>query len=183
MSPLQLLAQDVGVNERTLRRAVTQGTLRAHRPSPRKLELPLTEHQYVRRSWCIISLLRSALRTDHNVRFALLFGSSARGTDTSNSDIDVLVALRDPNLGRVLDLKAKLTQILGKQVDLVVLDDAKQEPSFLAQALAEGRVLVDRDQLWDALRAHETRLRQQGKTLDERRIARALAGIDHMLSK
>jgi predicted nucleotidyltransferase len=183
MSPLQLLAQDVGVSERTLRRAVTQGTLRAHRPSPRKLELPLTEHQYVRRSWRIISLLRSALRTDHNVRFALLFGSSARGTDTSNSDIDVLVALRDPNLDRVLDLKAKLTQILDKQVDLVVLDDAKQEPSFLAQTLAEGRVLVDRDQLWDALRAHETRLRQQGKTLDERRIARALAGIDHMLSK
>lgn len=183
MNSLQLLAQDVGVNERTLRRAVSQGTLRAHRPSPRKLELSLTEHQYVRRSWRIISLLRSALRTDHNVRFALLFGSSARGTDTPDSDIDVLVALRDQNLDRVLDLEAKLTQILGKQVDLVVLDDAKQEPSFLAQALAEGRVLVDRDQLWDALRARETRLRQQGKALDERRIARALAGIDHMLSK
>jgi predicted nucleotidyltransferase len=183
MRPLQLLAQDVGISERTLRRAVTQGTLRAHRPSPRKLELPLTEHQFVRRSWRFISLLRSVLRTDHNVRFALLFGSVARGTDTSNSDIDVLVALHDPGLDRILDLKAKLTQVLRRQIDLVVLDNAQQEPSFLAQALAEGRVLVDRDQLWDALRADETRLRRQGKRLDERRIARALAGIDYMLSK
>jgi predicted nucleotidyltransferase len=182
MSPLELLAQDVGVNERTLRRAVTQGTLHGSRPSPRKLELPLAEHQYVRTSWPMISLLRSALRTEHNVRFALLFGSCAVGTDTPNSDVDVLVALRDTGLGRLVDLKTKLSDLLGRQVDLVVLDDAKHEPSFLAHALTEGRVLVDRDKRWHALRAHETRLRQRGKKLDAQRVRHALAGIDRMLS-
>jgi predicted nucleotidyltransferase len=182
MAPLELLAQDVGVSERTLRRAVTQGTLRGSRRSPRKLELPLTEHQYVRRCWSMISLLRSALRTEHNVRFALLFGSSAIGTDTPNSDVDVLVALHDPGLQRLVDLKSKLTDLLGRQVDLVVLDAAKQEPSFLAHALAEGRVLVDRDECWHAMRAHERHLRRRGTKLDAQRVRNALAGIDRMLS-
>lgn len=182
MSPLELLAQDVGVNERTLRRALTQGTLHGTRPSPRKLELPLTEHQYVRRAWTMISLLRSALRTEHNVRFALLFGSFALGADTPTSDVDILVALHDPSLQRLVDLKAKLTDRLGRQVDLVVLDDAKDEPSFLAHALAEGRVLVDRDGRWPSLRSREARLRQRGTKQDAQRVRNALAGIDRMLS-
>jgi len=182
MSSLELLAQDVGVDERTLRRAVTHGTLHGSRPSPRKLELSLAEHQYIRRSWPMISLLRSALRTEHNVRFALLFGSSAVGTDTPTSDVDVLVALRDTGLQRLVDLKTKLSDVLGRRVDLVVLDDAEQEPSFLAHALAEGRVLVDRDERWPALRAHERRLRQRGAKLDAQRVRNALGGIDRMLS-
>ncbi len=131
----------------------------------------------------MIALLRSALRTEHNVRFALLFGSSALGTDTPNSDVDVLVALRDPRLQRLVDLKTKLTDLLGRQVDLVVLDGAEHEPSFLAQALAEGRVLVDRDDRWHALRAHETRLGQRGTKHDAQRVRNALAGIDRMLSR
>ncbi len=182
MSSLKLLASDVGVNERTLRRAVAQGTLRGARPSPRKLELPLTERQYVRRSWPMISLLRSALRTEPNVRFALLFGSFAIGTDEPNSDVDVLVALRDPSLLHLVDLEARLTDVLGRDVDLVVLGDVEHEPSFLAHALAEGRVLVDRDERWHVLRARQARLRQRGARLDARRVRNALAGIDRMLS-
>lgn len=183
MSPLQLLARDVGVNERTLRRAVTQGTLRASRPSPRKLEIPLTECQYARRSWPIISVLRSVLRTEHNVRFALLFGSFALGTDGPNSDIDVLVELRDPDLAHLIDLKTRLTDLVGRQVDLVVLEQAKQEPFFLAQVLDEGRVLVDRDNRWHALRAQQRRLRQRGARIDAQRITNALAGIDRVLER
>jgi predicted nucleotidyltransferase len=182
MTPLQLLAQDVGANERTLRRAVTQGTVRANRPSPRKLEIPLTELQYVRRSWPMISLLRSALRTEHNVRFALLFGSRALGTDGPNSDVDVLVALRDPDLAHLIDLKTRLSDVLGREVDLVVLDQAKREPAFLAQALDEGRVLVDRDRRWRGLRAQKGRLRQRGANVDAQRIRDALAGIDRLLA-
>jgi predicted nucleotidyltransferase len=129
----------------------------------------------------MISRLRSALRTEHNVRFALLFGSYAIGADTPNSDVDILVALHDPGLQRLVDLKTKLTDLLGRRVDLVVLDDATDEPSFLANALAEGRVLVDRDERWHAMRARERRLRQRGTTLDAQRVRNALAGIDRML--
>jgi hypothetical protein len=51
MSELALLAQEVGTGERTSRRAVSEGTLRARRPSPRKLELSLSERDYLRRRW------------------------------------------------------------------------------------------------------------------------------------
>src|ERR1700730_1235978 len=128
MTKLELLAGEVGVNERTLRRAISQGALRASRPTPRTLELALAERSYVRRSWPLLSALRAALRTEHNVRFALLFGSAATGADTSRSDVEVLVDLRDPSLERVVDLSTKLTEIMGRPVDVVRLQDAETDP-------------------------------------------------------
>jgi predicted nucleotidyltransferase len=182
MAGLSLLAEEVGVNERTLRRAVTNGTLRGSRPSPRKLELPLREREYVRRSWGLISTLRTALRTEQNVRFALLFGSVATGMDAPGSDVDVLVDLRDANFARVVDLSTKLTRIVGRRVDVVELKDAEAEPAFLAQVLTDGRVLVDREDLWPGLRSREGRLRRRGDRREARRLDSALAGIDRLLA-
>src|SRR3989442_1417342 len=132
MSELAMLASDVGVHERTLRRAVSQGTLRAVRPTMRTLALPLSERRYIRTRWALLSGLRQALRTEQNVRFALLFGSAATGTDTLASDVDVLVDLRDASLDRVVDLSSKLGTVTGRRVDVVRLQDAEAEPSFLA---------------------------------------------------
>jgi predicted nucleotidyltransferase len=182
MTGLALLAEEVGVDERTLRRAVNQGTLRASRPSPRMLELPLTERQYVRRSWSLLSALRAALRTEHNVRFALLFGSAATGADAPGSDVDVLVELRDPRLERVVDLSAKLTAIVGRPVEVVRLQDAETEPAFLADALNDGRVLVDREELWPRLQRRRSSLRNRAAREERRRAQAALAGIDRLLA-
>lgn len=181
MTELGLLAQQVGVHERTLRRAVNQGSLRARRRSPRTLELPLSERLYVRRSWHLMAALRSALRTEQNVRFALLFGSAARGTDTPTSDVDVLVGLRDPRLERVVDLGERLTAASGRPVEVVRLGDARDDASFLADVLTEGRVLVDRDKVWPSLRSREPTLRRRGRDDQARRAEAALAGIDHLL--
>jgi predicted nucleotidyltransferase len=131
MNGLALLAEELGVNERTLRRAVSQGTLVGSRRAPRRLELTLQEREYVRRSWGLLSALRAALRTECNVRFALLFGSTAAGTDTEDSDVDVLVDLRDASFERVADLRTKLTRLVGRPVDVVELKDAETEASFL----------------------------------------------------
>ena len=76
------------------RRAVVQDLLRAERPSPRTLEIPVKEREFLRRSWQLLSLLRKALRTEPTVALAVLFGSAARGEMHSESDVDVLVALR-----------------------------------------------------------------------------------------
>jgi predicted nucleotidyltransferase len=103
--------------------------------------------------------LRTALRTEPNVRFALLFGSTATGTDTPESDVDVLVDLRNASFERVVDLTTKLTRLVGRLVDVVELKDAESEPSFLAQVVADGRVLVDRENLWPRLRGREGGLR------------------------
>jgi len=182
MSGLALLAEEAGVNERTLRRAVSQGTLHGSRRTPRKLELSLSEREYVRRSWGLLSTLRGALRTEQNVRFALLFGSAATGVDTPESDVDVLVDLRDSSFERVVDLSTKLTRIVGRPVDVVELKDAEAEPSFLAQILGDGRVLVDREDLWTRLRCREAGLRRRGSRQDARRLHSALAGIDRLLA-
>ncbi len=182
MSTLTLLAEEVGVDERTLRRAVNLGTLRGSRSTPRKLELPLSEREYARRSWGLISALRTALRTEQNVRFALLFGSAATGADTPASDVDVLVELRDARFERVVDLVTKLTGLVGHPVDVVELADAQTEPSFLAQVVADGRVLVDREDLWPDLRRREDGLRRRGSEHDARRLDRALTGIDRLLA-
>ncbi len=170
------------MHERTLRRAVAEGSLRAIRPSPRTLDISLFEREYVRRSWTLLSTLRGALRTEHNVRFALLFGSVARGTAASRSDVDVLVALRDPDLERVVELAAKLTAATGRRVDVVRLEDAESEPSFLADVIADGRVLVDREGLWPRLRSREPSLRRRGRVRRAERAEAALAGLDRVLA-
>lgn len=182
MTELALLAEELGVNERTLRRAVNQGTLRATRPSPRKLELALLERQYVRRSWSLLSALRTALRTERNVRFALIFGSAATGTDTPTSDVDVLVDFDDPSLERVVDLSANLTAAVGRPVDVVRLGDAESEPSFLADVLTEGRVIVDREQLWPRIQRRGRRLRHRAAKEESERAQAALAAIDRLLA-
>jgi predicted nucleotidyltransferase len=182
MTELALLAREVGVHERTLRRAVAEGSLRAARPSPRTLKMSLSEREYVRRWWKLLSALRATLRTEQNVRFALLFGSAARGTAASRSDIDVLVALRDPGLERVVELATKLTAATGRRVDVVRLEDGESEPSFLADVIADGRVLVDREGLWPRLRSREPSLRRAGRVRQARRTEAALAGLDRVLA-
>jgi len=176
-----MLAQEVAMSERTLRRAVSQGTIRGTRPSPRKLDLSQTERQYIRRSWPLLSALRQALRTEQDVRFALLFGSASIGEDTPESDIDLLVDARCPSLDRIVDLGAKLTSIVGRRVDIVRLEDAATAPSFLGEILADGRVLVDREQVWPQLHACSTALSQTGRQQEVLRVRAALAGIDQYL--
>jgi len=182
MNELSTLAGEIGVSERTLRRATNQGTLRANRTGPRKLELSVSERVYVRRSWGLVSTLRSALRTESNVRFALLFGSAARGDDASSADVDVLVDLRDSSLERVVDVQQKLARATGREVDVVRLADAEADPSFLANTVADGRVLVDRDVLWPALRRREPRLRRLAETREGARVRGALGAIDRLLA-
>jgi predicted nucleotidyltransferase len=180
MTQLALIANEVKVNERTLRRAINEGSLRAIRPSPRTLQLSLSERRYVRRAWPLISALRRSLRTEHNVRFALLFGSAARGTDTALSDIDVLVVMRDASLDRVVDLEAKLTAASGRRVDIVRLEDAERQPAFLADIAAVGRVLVDRDRVWPRFRSRESGLRREARIRDSQDVSDALAGVHEL---
>lgn len=182
MTELALLAEQLGVSERTLRRAVSEGTLRAGRPSPRKLEMSFAERDYVRRKWALLSSLRAVLRTEPNIRFALLFGSAATGADTSESDVDVLVKMRDASFERVVDLGTKLREVVGRHVDVVELHEAESEPAFLARLVGEGRVLVDRDDLWPRLRGREASLRRSGKHEEALRLQAALAGIDGLLA-
>lgn len=176
-SPLTELARELGADERTLRRAIDQGTLRGVRPSPRKLDLPLSERRYARRAWPLIATLRSALRTEPNVRFALLFGSAATGEDTPDSDVDLLVSLRDPDLQRLLALERRLSDRVGREVEVVRLEDAERNAVFFALAFEQGRVLVDRTGIGSTMRRRADRLAREEPRREARRAALAVGRI------
>src|SRR5438270_4826625 len=92
---LRTLAGELETTDRTLRRAFRQGMFRATRPSARKLDLPLAERVYLRRAWPLLSSLRGALRTEPSVGLAVLFGSRARGDERAESDVDLVLELRE----------------------------------------------------------------------------------------
>lgn len=109
------------------------------------------EQSYVLSAWPLIGGLRALLRTERNVRMAALFGSRARGDHVESSDVDLLVALDDASVSRQLQLARRLEEAVGLPVELVTVDDARRSPAMLADAIADGRVLVDRDGEWERL--------------------------------
>jgi len=181
MSPLQELAADVGIPERTLRRAVETRTLRGHRPSPRKLALDEAEPEYVRRHWGLLQDLREALRTEPNVKLAVLFGSTARGDAGPRSDIDLIVSWKDATRARPGALLAKLEAATGREVDLIQWSRAKKSPLLVDRVLKEGRVIVDRGYVWPRLIADEDTVAARARR-HERQLARdAEAALDELI--
>ncbi len=72
----------------------------------------------------------------YGARRAAVFGSMARGEDTSESDVDLLVELDDSvGLLEFIGLKQELEQTLGRTVDLVEFDVLK--PLLRARVLQE----------------------------------------------
>jgi predicted nucleotidyltransferase len=159
LSLLPALAEDIGADERTLRRATERGTVRARRPGPRQLELAAGELDYLRSHWQLLHKLTQALRTERNVRLAVLYGSVARGDDRPDSDVDLLVELRNSAPGVTSAPAARLERALGRPLDVTEVERVERDaPLLLLYALDEGRVLVDRDTRWPALLARRAEI-------------------------
>ncbi len=174
---LQKLADEVGVSERTLRRGVGSGLVRARRPSSRRLVLSEEEASWIRVHWPLVSRLRAALRTEPSLELAVLFGSAARGDDVAGvSDLDLLVELRRPRPGALEALRVRLNRQLPAEAQLVSLDDARRNPRLLSEVLRDGRPLVDREQSWSRLQADAEQIdiradRQASESHEEARAA------------
>jgi len=104
---LRSLARHLDVPERTLRRAAAEGLIRGERTGPRRFRTSLREEAYLRAQWPLLRELRGALRTEPNVRLAILFGSQATATTTEHSDVDLLVALVEPSASRIAELAGR----------------------------------------------------------------------------
>jgi predicted nucleotidyltransferase len=152
MESLRQAAAELSIPERTLKRAAAEGLIRGERISPRRFRVTFREEAYLRRHWGLLHMLRAALRTEPNVRLAVLFGSIAKGDDYEDSDIDVLVVLSDPSVGRLVGLTERLSGRLGRDVQLVRLADAETMPVLMTDVIEQGRVLVDREGRWPSLR-------------------------------
>jgi predicted nucleotidyltransferase len=66
-----------------------------------------------------LELLKPELMEKYPLAFIGIFGSVARGEDTDESDIDILVDFTGPIGIRFIDLAEELEQKLGRRVDLV----------------------------------------------------------------
>jgi predicted nucleotidyltransferase len=174
MESLRRVATELGIPERTLRRAATEGLIRGERTSPRRFEVPLREEAYLRTHWPLLSALRAALRTEPNVRLAVLFGPSANGTEDERSDVDLLVTLSDSNVGRLADLTQRVTERIGRDVLTTGLSEAREVPALMLDVIEQGRVLVDREDRWSTLQAGKRRWRRKASEA-ERSPVTALA--------
>ena len=155
LDSLRTLARLLNVPERTLRRAAAEGLLHGRRVSERRYETTLREEAYLREHWPVLRDLRAALRTEPNVRLAVLFGSFAVGRESDRSDVDLLVMLRNRDARSVAALAQRLSDRVGRYVPLVRLEDAERSPGLMVDVLGQGRVLVDRDGRWAGLKTGE----------------------------
>jgi predicted nucleotidyltransferase len=176
-SMLARSAAEVGCSERTLRRHVSRGLLRGRRIVRGQLELSRAESAYLRDHWALLSKLMTALRTEREVRLAVLFGSTATGEDTPTSDVDLLIVHRRPVWTTQAGLRIRLRRALGTPVDVVLLEQAEAQPSLLADVLRDGRVLIDRDDLWDSLLQRRDEILAAGAREDELIATRARAAV------
>ncbi|WP_254543196.1 type VII toxin-antitoxin system MntA family adenylyltransferase antitoxin [Halomarina pelagica] len=116
----------------------------------------------------------------HPITFAIVFGSTARGTATGNSDIDIAVAFEDirpddTGYSRVyLRLSTDLADALATDVDIV--DVYSMSPRFARAVFDSGDLLIGTE---EKRRALETELAGEPISLDEA-SERISAAVDRM---
>jgi predicted nucleotidyltransferase len=125
--------------------------------------------------------LRSTLRSQRRVRFAVLYGSVARGDDDATSDVDLLVDLDDPQPGAASRLAAHLGDVVRRHVDVIRLDWVEaRSPLLLERALDEGHVLVDRDATWPRLHAQRRTISAKARQEYTRHMREASAALEEL---
>jgi predicted nucleotidyltransferase len=99
----------------------------------------------------IVDELTRYFANREDVVAAYLFGSIARGEGRESSDADVAMLLRDgrpeviADFDRVFEIQEELAGRLGRDVDVVVMNDAPLD--LLHRVLRDGVRLLDRDPL------------------------------------
>jgi len=183
-SALPTTAVQIGANEQALRRAALRGAIRCRRTGPRTFELLPGELDYLRGHWGLISTLTRALRTEPNVRLAVLYGSTARGDERADSDIDVLVDFRDDAAASTSALARRLEAAVGRSVDVARLSRVRTEsPLLLTRVVDDGRVLVDRDDTWASLREARENVARTARRRQNTRRQEAAAGLADLLEE
>lgn len=74
---------------------------------------------------------------EYNVEFCYLFGSYAKGSATDSSDVDLLISLFENGL-KYYEILEKLRESLHKKVDLLSLEQLKNNPELTNEILKTG---------------------------------------------
>ncbi len=91
--------------------------------------------------------LTPVLARDPRIAYALLFGSTARGSAHHASDLDIAIGL-EPDTARLTPselggLTADLESASGRRVDIVLLDEAS--PPLAYRVFRDGITLLERN--------------------------------------
>lgn len=170
-------AETLDCSERTLRRYINDGLLHGRGLDRYRFELSLREQHYLQSHWALLRSLRTTLRTERDVRLAVLFGSTSTGEDRQDSDVDLMVVYRREDVLALAGLRHRLADTVGRNLHLIRLDDARRSPSLLADVISEGRVVIDRDDRWQRLLATRAQVDELARSEDEDAIALAGASI------
>ena len=73
----------------------------------------------------IIRGIHSELASRFTVKKIGVFGSFAKGDESPESDVDIIVDLAEPTFDNYMDLKFRLEDVLKRPVDLVMADTVK----------------------------------------------------------
>lgn len=121
--------------------------------------------------------LETLFNKEDRVLVAYLFGSRAKGNQTTKSDIDIAVLLSEPPkkmLEYYLHLVNEVSKALGNEVDLIILN--KAPPLLKHQTIKHGKLVYCRDE--------KARIEFEAKAQDEYLdFSRALVRYDECLMK
>jgi predicted nucleotidyltransferase len=141
------------------------------------------ERRYATGHWPLLAALRRALRTEPNVRLAVVYGSVARGDDTPDSDLDLLVSLGEDRPDAAIKLAVRLERAVGRAVDVARLNRVQDTaPLLLLRAVDEGRVVLDRDNEWAECKMRRSEIAGCARRAHEARRRRARASIRELLA-
>lgn len=81
-----------------------------------------------------IKLIVNNIMKEYGIKEAYLFGSYARGEATSNSDIDIMIKIRDKDdsfgLIKLSALENDLINAFGKSIDLIIEGTYTEETKY-----------------------------------------------------
>ena len=77
----------------------------------------------------IIKLMKTEYSDKFGVQDIALFGSFAKENENSNSDVDIMVSLKEgfTTFDNFMDIKISLEELLNRRVDLVIKDSIRNE--------------------------------------------------------
>jgi len=84
-----------------------------------------TKHENVGSVVERIASIREELSERYTVVRIGVFGSFARGEESEESDVDIIVDLAEPTFDHYMDLKFRLEDALERPVDLVMVETVK----------------------------------------------------------
>ncbi len=92
------------------------------------------------------NILQTELRpifVSYGIKKAVLFGSVSKGTNTENSDIDIMV---DSNLKglKFLGFLESIKQVVGADVDLIDVSHIEKDSAVEKEIIRTGKVIYEK---------------------------------------